>query len=125
MKHTEILKRSWHTMLQYRALWFFGFILALTTVSGSAVWHGGRDNDHDYRPPQTSRMTFDEDARSEWREAMKTGNAEFDQKMEEFEQRFANGIPADVRNTIITRTIPSPLVVGPSNNGVPVSIPIP
>ncbi|HNT74994.1 MAG TPA: hypothetical protein PKH77_08255 [Anaerolineae bacterium] len=33
MDHAKILKRAWHIVLQYRVLWIFGLILALTTVS--------------------------------------------------------------------------------------------
>ena len=30
MNHTRVLKRAWHIVWSYRALWVFGFILALT-----------------------------------------------------------------------------------------------
>ena len=30
MNHTKVLKRAWHIVWRYRALWVFGFILALT-----------------------------------------------------------------------------------------------
>ena len=30
MNHTKVLKRAWHIVWSYRALWVFGFILALT-----------------------------------------------------------------------------------------------
>ncbi len=44
MDYTKILKRSWHNVWHYRALWIFGLILALTTVSlEGAVWYRGRD----------------------------------------------------------------------------------
>lgn len=33
MKHSQILKRAWHIVWQYRALWIFGIILAITTAS--------------------------------------------------------------------------------------------
>lgn len=36
MNHTNILKRSWKILWAYRALWVFGFILALTTASASS-----------------------------------------------------------------------------------------
>jgi hypothetical protein len=39
MNTTKILKNSWNLMLRYRALWIFGVVLALTTVSfGSTLW---------------------------------------------------------------------------------------
>ena len=34
MKHMQVLKRAWHILWSYRALWVFGIILALTTSSG-------------------------------------------------------------------------------------------
>ncbi len=34
MNHTKVLKRAWHIVWRYRALWVFGFILALTTGGG-------------------------------------------------------------------------------------------
>jgi hypothetical protein len=33
MKHMQVLKRAWHILWNYRALWVFGIILALTTAS--------------------------------------------------------------------------------------------
>lgn len=102
MKHTEILKRAWRTMLGYRALWFFGVILALTTVSGGISGGGsGRGNGSHYEPPRTHYVAPSEDFRGEWPEAMQEGAAEFEQKMAEFSQRFANGIPEDIEGTLI------------------------
>ena len=34
MDHTRVLKRAWEILKQYRVLWIFGLILALTTASG-------------------------------------------------------------------------------------------
>jgi hypothetical protein len=48
MDYTKVLRRAWHIMKNYRALWIFGIILALTTVSwGAALWfgNGGEDSD--------------------------------------------------------------------------------
>ena len=48
MDCSRILKRAWHMVKSYRALWVFGVILALTTVSlGTAVWFGDRGEDSD------------------------------------------------------------------------------
>jgi hypothetical protein len=45
MNTTGILQNSWNLMLRYRALWIFGVILALTTVSfGSALWLRDTEN---------------------------------------------------------------------------------
>jgi hypothetical protein len=48
MDYTKVLKRAWHIMRNYRAVWIFGIVLALTTISwGTAVWlrDGGEDSD--------------------------------------------------------------------------------
>ncbi len=44
MDHIQILKRSWHTMWRYKALWIFGFILALTTFSWESAMLFGDNN---------------------------------------------------------------------------------
>ncbi len=45
---TKILQNSWNLMLHYRALWIFGVILALTTVSfASPLWLRADDNPSD------------------------------------------------------------------------------
>ena len=38
MDHGKVLKRAWHIVWRYRALWVFGFILALTAGRGSNNW---------------------------------------------------------------------------------------
>jgi len=35
MDHVKVLKRAWHIVWRYRALWVFGIILALTTGGGA------------------------------------------------------------------------------------------
>jgi hypothetical protein len=45
MNHIEILKRSLHTAWRYKALWFFGFFLALTTVYWESTMLTGGGND--------------------------------------------------------------------------------
>jgi len=46
MNHIEILKRSLNTVWRYKALWLFGFFLALTTVYWeSTMFTGGNNND--------------------------------------------------------------------------------
>ena len=38
MDHGKVLKRAWHIVWRYRALWVFGFILALTAGRGPNNW---------------------------------------------------------------------------------------
>jgi hypothetical protein len=45
MNTGKIFQNSWNMMLRYRALWIFGIILALTTISfGSALWLRDSEN---------------------------------------------------------------------------------
>lgn len=45
MDHGNVIKQAWHNVLHYRALWIFGVILALTTVSWVALLvFSGNDN---------------------------------------------------------------------------------
>ena len=45
MNYTNILKRAWHNVLNYRALWVFGIILALVTFSWGTAAFLGRDDE--------------------------------------------------------------------------------
>jgi hypothetical protein len=47
MNYTKALKRAWETTWRYRALWIFGVILALTTISWSTAASYDRDDDRD------------------------------------------------------------------------------
>ncbi len=54
MDHVQVLKRAWHIVWRYRALWVFGFILALTTSGGSGGGGGantGAQYSFDRIPP--------------------------------------------------------------------------
>lgn len=46
MDYSKILKRAWHILWHYPALWVFGFLLALTTASGS---NGGSSGNSFFR----------------------------------------------------------------------------
>ncbi len=50
MDFGEVLKRSWHMVTHYRALWIFGIVLGLVTFSGEVALLGGRD--HETQSPQ-------------------------------------------------------------------------
>ncbi len=58
MKHPQILTRAWHILWQYRALWVFGIILALTTVSagGRSYYNLGQN---DRQKPTPRQMNID------------------------------------------------------------------
>ncbi|MBN1921343.1 MAG: hypothetical protein JW892_08875 [Anaerolineae bacterium] len=54
MDHTRVLKRAWEILKQYRVLWVFGLILALTTASASS---GGAQSGYQFSgddfPPES------------------------------------------------------------------------
>ncbi|MBN2502942.1 MAG: hypothetical protein JXB38_19335 [Anaerolineales bacterium] len=56
MDHMKVLKRAWHILWQYKTLWVFGIILALTTAtassSGSASPGSGSSNNNNQNPPE-------------------------------------------------------------------------
>ncbi len=83
MDPIKILKRAWHILWSYRALWVFGLILALT-ASGSAGANGnngvrfsGDGNNQQFHAPLPENV----------REA-------FRQVMREIQNVFQNGLPA-------------------------------
>ena len=47
MDHIKILKRAWHILWQYRALWIFGLILALT-AAGSSGSNGSSNSNYKF-----------------------------------------------------------------------------
>jgi hypothetical protein len=48
MDYTKVLKRAWHTVWNYRALWVFGIILALTTGGSWSAARGDGDAGFQY-----------------------------------------------------------------------------
>lgn len=87
-------------MLHYRALWVFGIILALTTVSAGTAWSGGGGGGGNHRPDRISENTWEpeETFPHQWQESVEQAN-------EEINQQFADGIPANIKDTIITIAI--------------------
>ncbi len=102
MSHKNVLQRAWEILWQYRILWAFGFILALTTASvgpqnnfttSGEEWRDGR---------YTSRSDFEIQPGEDWTEA-------FSRMMEEISKELAREFERDVpftyRRTIITSVI--------------------
>lgn len=59
MDHVKVLKRAWHTVWNYRALWIFGIILALTTGGSSNNWfqYSFRSEDFSVRGLRIDRIS--------------------------------------------------------------------
>jgi hypothetical protein len=75
MDHTKVLKRAWEILTQYRVLWIFGLILALTTAS----------------PASQSGFQFSRnDAAPDWQYTLPEGS-EFQRAIEELGRWLARG----------------------------------
>jgi hypothetical protein len=48
MDYDKVLKRSWHMVSRYRALWIFGIVLGLVTFSWEMALLGGLDDENQY-----------------------------------------------------------------------------
>lgn len=87
MNHKDILKRSWQILWSYKTLWIFGFILAITTASGSSsnAANSTSNSDHGNQNPLMGKS---------WEEG-------WVEATQEFEKLFTEVIPAE----IVTATI--------------------
>jgi hypothetical protein len=93
MNHKDILKRAWQILWNYKALWVFGFILAITTASGSGS--NAANNAGNNRPGNRQPPTFLGDSFQQGWEEMTHG----------FELFFKQGIRTEIVNTIFTIAI--------------------
>jgi hypothetical protein len=87
MDHGKVVRQSWNNVLHFRALWVFGFILALTTVSwGTVLLLDGDDNAGEPRVG----LTIDVQPGENFREALgRTFSEELDEVRDAIDQ--ANG----------------------------------
>jgi hypothetical protein len=93
MNHKDILKRAWNILWDYKALWLFGFILAITTASGSssnAANSASNSSQGSQQPPEY------------WGESFEEGWEEFSQ---EFDKLFVEVIPAEVMSAVIAISV--------------------
>jgi hypothetical protein len=87
MDPVKILKRAWHILWSYRALWVFGLILALTAAGSS----GGSGNSGSSFSGDGNNRTFDAPLPENWREEI--GKA-FAEAGKEFSRILEDGLPA-------------------------------
>ena len=64
---TKILKRSWHILWNYRMLWVFGFILALTVGGNTFNRGGGTNNNNNNRDNGNQNQPFNFHPENDWR----------------------------------------------------------
>lgn len=87
MDPVKILKRAWHILWSYRALWVFGLILALTAAGSS----GGSGNNGARFSGDGNNQSYDAPLPGNWREEI--GRA-FSEAGKEIERVFEDGLPA-------------------------------
>jgi len=64
---TKILKRSWHILWNYRMLWVFGFILALTVGGNTFNRGGGSSSNNNNRNNGNQNQPFNIHPENDWR----------------------------------------------------------
>ena len=80
MDPIKILKRAWHILWNYRVLWIFGLILAITSAGSSG---GSGNSGAQYNLDSGDQMSMPADMQEVFQEA---GEA--------FEELFREGLPA-------------------------------
>jgi hypothetical protein len=96
MDHLKILKRSWNIMWRYRALWFFGIIIAIATA-GRNAGNGGNSGiqfSPSYNQNTMHPFQFDPGTADGWEKGF-----------QEFGRLFSQGIPNAVGTTLIVFVI--------------------
>jgi len=94
MDPIKILKRAWHILWSYRALWVFGLILALAGA-GSSSGNGSNSSSRHEANSQSSQQTLPEDMPQTFKEATQEMERLFNEGMSEV------GLPKEDLNTLI------------------------
>jgi hypothetical protein len=92
MKHTDILKRAWKILWDYKALWVFGIILAITTASGgsSNMANNASNNNQTSQNQPNMEDNWSEDWNQGWEDASR-----------EFEQFFEKIALPEIVTTVV------------------------
>ncbi len=86
MNHSEILKKSWKILWDYKTLWVFGIILAMTSGGGGSGYQGNTSN---IQMPKQHNQSFNI-----------PGLKELEPQMKEFQRLFDTGFSAEAWQTI-------------------------
>jgi len=93
MDPIKILKRAWHILWSYRALWVFGLILALAGAGSHG--NGSNNSSRSSNDSQSSQQPLPEDFSQFLKEAPQEMQKAFDEGMSEI------GLPKEDLNTLI------------------------
>ncbi|MDH5605292.1 MAG: hypothetical protein OEY93_00235 [Anaerolineae bacterium] len=97
MDYTKILKRAWQILWEYRALWIFGMILALTTASfGQSSMFGG-NNDSWQRDGEQLDLNPNEKI---WPQIQQAFEEEFNSDLHDLNELFNDATLPETRERI-------------------------
>ncbi|MBN1313344.1 MAG: hypothetical protein JXB30_18200 [Anaerolineae bacterium] len=103
MDHMKILKRAWHIITRYRALWAFGIILALTTVSwGQSTLLNNSGSSGDQPPPSSF------EPEEKW---LEENLPELQSEVDALEQSVQDILGPDPLRTVITMAVAATCIV--------------
>ncbi len=103
IKHSQILKRAWQILWQYRALWVFGIILALTTVSTTGQT-GYRFGGNDKTSPSTQEFDINPDE-SLWPQVFDQMNEGMDEALQEFSRLMSEKNEDELERTFVRAAV--------------------
>jgi len=106
MDYGKILKKAWHNVRHYRALWVFGVILALTTLSleGLVLYNMDRDDSVERQGVTIVRQEGEslfEAAKRTVREELDELDREIDRANREVERFFAKELDVEIESDIV------------------------
>lgn len=100
MKHSLVLKRAWKILWDYKALWIFGILLAITTASG-----GSQSNySFDGNESQPSEMEFSSES-PVWPQVFDQIEAGLDEAFDEISRMLDETNPDELERKFLTAAI--------------------
>lgn len=100
MDHATILKRAWHILWNYKVLWIFGIILALTAAGWGSTGSSYSFSSGDFQDRQVTVIT-PEEFRHELERAWDDFGRELEDGIEELADAFGDGVDRSTVDTII------------------------
>lgn len=101
MDYTSILKRAWHILWSYRALWIFGFVLAITAASASGGGSSYSFGSSDFEGRPITEIA-PEEFRQEIEEGLEDFGRELERGIEDLDDFFGEGVRSTTVDDIIT-----------------------
>jgi hypothetical protein len=100
MDHATILKRAWHILWNYKVLWIFGIVLALTAAGWSGTGSSYSFSRGDFQGRQIT-VTTPEEFRRELERSLDEFNQELADGFEELRDALGDGVDSSTVDTLI------------------------